>query len=134
MTESTFNSRMQWTVVSNRTPLHWPAVCRWFYARPLYRHSERVYLACLSRAADRADGLCEVTFAELIEDCVLPGDQVRRAFSELTTLGMLSVLSSPDPSGRQSNDDQLCLEVRLPKQLTDTIQGESRSGDVAAGV
>lgn len=123
---------MRWAVVNSQSSFDWPAVCRWFYSRPLYRHSERVYLACLGRAAGRTDGLCVVTIAQLAEECVLPSDQARRAFSELTALGLLSVISGPDPSDRQSSHEQLCLEVRLPKQLSEQ-GGESGAGAEAVG-
>jgi hypothetical protein len=125
---------MRWTVVNDQLSFDWPSVCRWFYARNLYRNSERVFLACLGRAASRADGQCTVTMAQLSDECVLPSDQAQRAFAELTSLGLLSVMASPDPSDRQSYGSPLCLEVRLPMQLADTARRESRAGELPTSI
>jgi hypothetical protein len=134
MAESSSNSPMRWTVVNDRLSFDWPAVCRWFYSRNLYRYSDRVYLACLGRAARRADGMCAVSIAQLADECVLPSDQARRAFAELTAHGLLSVISGPDPSDRQSHGVQLCLEVRLPLHPADTTPSNPRADELVSGV
>ena len=134
MEDSTPNSPIRWTVVNDQLSFDWPSVCRWFYARNLYRNSERVFLACLGRAASRADGLCAVSIAQLAEECVIPSDQARRAFAELTALGLLSVLSGPDPSDRRSHDVQLFLEVRLPMHPTEVAPSKPRPGALPTSV
>lgn len=131
MADSTLNTPMRWTVVNDQLSFDWPSVCRWFYARSLYRHSERVFLACLGRAASKVDGLCAVSIAQLADECGVPSDQARRAFAELTALGLLSVLSGPDPSDHQLDNFQLLLEVRLPMNPTDVPPSKARPGALA---